>query len=107
MPCPLLSSTPSSQLPASFDLDAVAAAYPTSHAESMNTVLLQECIRWVAGRGCLLQTSDTLCQNCRSGRVRAVLIGDTATNLRHAVCGPLCMEYSLRGPQRAPLRACR
>jgi hypothetical protein len=34
------------QLPATFDLEAVAAAYPTSHAESMNTVLLQECIRW-------------------------------------------------------------
>lgn len=38
------------QLPADFDLDAVSAAFPTSHAESMNTVLLQECIRCGAVR---------------------------------------------------------
>lgn len=30
-----------SRLPANFDVDAVAAAYPTSYSNSMNTVSLQ------------------------------------------------------------------
>lgn len=29
-----------------FDLEAVASAFPTSYAESMNTVLFQECVRY-------------------------------------------------------------
>ncbi|GBF98747.1 dynein heavy chain axonemal [Raphidocelis subcapitata] len=47
------------RLPVPFDLEAVAAAYPTSHAESMNTVLLQECIRY---NGLLLAVSASLAQ---------------------------------------------
>ena len=32
--------------PPEFDLEAVANAFPTSYAESMNTVLFQECVRY-------------------------------------------------------------
>lgn len=32
--------------PPAFDLEAVANAFPTSYAESMNTVLFQECVRY-------------------------------------------------------------
>ena len=33
------------RLPANFDVDAVAAAYPTSYSNSMNTVRLVTCAR--------------------------------------------------------------
>lgn len=35
-----------SRTPPVFDLEAVASAFPTSYAESMNTVLFQECVRY-------------------------------------------------------------
>lgn len=34
------------KLPANYDVDKVGAKYPTSYEESMNTVLVQECIRY-------------------------------------------------------------
>ncbi len=45
------------RLPPAFDVDAVCQRYPTTYKESMNTVLAQECIRWV-GRGSLLITAQ-------------------------------------------------
>ena len=46
------------RLPANFDVDAVAAAYPTSYSNSMNTVTLS----------CRAACSPAL-QVCKSGRM--------------------------------------
>jgi len=62
------------RLPVRFDVEQVAAKYPVSYSESMNTVLVQECIRY--------------------NRLTDV-IRSTLTNLRAALVGEVVMSRDL------------
>ncbi|KNE71129.1 hypothetical protein AMAG_15798 [Allomyces macrogynus ATCC 38327] len=68
------------RLPPFFDLSAIQAAYPVSYTESMNTVLLQECIRF---------------------RNLQVIVSDSLKNIQKALKGLVVMSADLEDVNRS------